>query len=342
MKIRIKNIFVNKDKIINKNEELDRKVEASIKVTKNCNEKINSSVDNIENIKKEDLNLDVDESLQSENTISKNNKKVRAGCASKKRKKESKLYMYFNNLFKNKNNLSRSYYVLLFAMVLLGGGSIYIATKTYNLFNKEEYIVYSSNTNDNNESDNLTDNDSVVAVNMSVEEQSNLTSNFDTISEIETSNKNDSNNANVTNNQVVKKVEPLKFIKPIDGEIQKIYSADKVIYSKTLELWKIHDGIDVSAEIGTYVKAIEKGTIEKVYDDSFLGVTIVINHGQGYKSSYSNLNENTLVKEGQKIVKGQKIGKIGKTAIGEIKDEPHMHFMLYENDNVVDPTYIFK
>ena len=339
MKIRIKNIFVNKDKIINKNEELDRKVEASIKVTKNCNEKINSSVDNIENIEKEnDLDMDVD---VAENIISKNNKKVRAGRTSKKNKKENKLYMYFNNLFRNKNNLSKSYYVLLFAMVLLGGGSIYIASKTYSLFNKEEYSVYSS-TNDNNESDNLTDNDNVVAVNMSVEEQSNLTSNFDTISEIETSNKNDSNNANVTNNQVVKKVEPLKFIKPIDGEIQKIYSDDKVIYSKTLELWKIHDGIDVSAEIGTYVKAIEKGTIEKVYDDSFLGVTIVINHGQGYKSSYSNLNENTLVKEGQKIVKGQKIGKIGKTAIGEIKDEPHMHFMLYENDNVVDPTYIFK
>ena len=36
------------------------------------------------------------------------------------------------------------------------------------------------------------------------------------------------------------------------------------------------------------------------------------------------------------------IGKVSNTAIGEIKDEPHLHFTLFKDNNNVDPTYIFK
>ena len=111
---------------------------------------------------------------------------------------------------------------------------------------------------------------------------------------------------------------------------------------KTLELWKTHDGIDISAQVGTSVKSIEKGTVEKIYEDSFYGFTVVIDHGQGYKSSYSNLDKSINIKEKQTISKGQIIGKIAKTSIGEIKDEPHLHFTLFKDNNNVDPTYIFK
>ena len=134
----------------------------------------------------------------------------------------------------------------------------------------------------------------------------------------------------------------MTFSKPLNGQIQKPYSIDKVIYSKTLELWKTHDGIDISSQIGENVKSIEKGTVEKVYDDSFYGTTVVIDHGQGYKSSYSNLNSKVSVKEKQKVTKGQVIGKVSNTSIGEIKDEAHLHFTLFKDNNNVDPTYIFK
>jgi len=40
---------------------------------------------------------------------------------------------------------------------------------------------------------------------------------------------------------VEKKVEKLIFTVPIEGTIQKMYSIDKVIYSKTLGQWKTHD-----------------------------------------------------------------------------------------------------
>ena len=142
---------------------------------------------------------------------------------------------------------------------------------------------------------------------------------------------------------VTKKVEEkLVFSAPLKGEIQKMYSTDKVIYSKTLEQWKTHDGIDISADEGTEVKSIEKGIVDSVQNDSFYGTTIQIEHKSGYRSVYCNLDENVYVSVGDSVIKGQKIGKVGNTSIGEYLDDPHLHFMLYLNDESINPTYIFQ
>ena len=138
----------------------------------------------------------------------------------------------------------------------------------------------------------------------------------------------------------VKKVqEQLVFTRPVDGEIQKMYSVDKVIYSKTLSQWKTHDGLDITGN--SDVKAIEKGVVDEIYVDSFYGKTIVIEHINGYRSQYSNLDENTYVNVGESVVKGQKIGKVGNTSVGEYLDEPHLHFMLFLNDKSINPTYLY-
>ena len=142
---------------------------------------------------------------------------------------------------------------------------------------------------------------------------------------------------------VTKKVEEkLVFSPPLNGEIQKMYSLDKVIYSKTLEQWKTHDGIDISADEGTEVKSIEKGVVDSIQNDSFYGTTIQIEHKSGYRSVYCNLDENVYVSVGDSVIKGQKIGKVGNTSIGEYLDDPHLHFMLYLNDESINPTYIFQ
>ncbi len=140
----------------------------------------------------------------------------------------------------------------------------------------------------------------------------------------------------------VEEKEKLVFIPALEGEVQKMYSIDKVIYSKTLQQWKTHDGIDISPSGSNVVKAIEKGVVDSVYNDSFYGMTVKIEHIDGYISVYSNLDKNVYVNVGESVSKGQKIGKVGSTAIGEASDEPHLHFMLYLNNNVVNPTYIFK
>jgi murein DD-endopeptidase MepM/ murein hydrolase activator NlpD len=108
-----------------------------------------------------------------------------------------------------------------------------------------------------------------------------------------------------------------------------------------LAQWKTHDGLDISASSSKEVKAIEKGVVEDVYDDSFYGKTIVIEHINGYRSEYSNLDENVFVNIGESVVKGQKIGKVGNTAVGEYLDDEHLHFMIFLNDKSINPTYLY-
>lgn len=264
-----------------------------------------------------------------------NIKRRRKGACVKDNKKIS-LKECFQNLFRNKGNLSKGYYVLLFGMLVLGTASVAITFKAYNLFAREDYELYAQNSN--NEENN------VVSTISSIDENANEGRNLvnSNAAEAKKSETKSSSNINTTKTQNKVTVKPLSFSKPLNGQIQKPYSIDKVIYSKTLELWKTHDGIDISSQIGENVKSIEKGTVEKVYDDSFYGTTVVIDHGQGYKSSYSNLNSKVSVKEKQTVTKGQVIGKVSNTSIGEIKDEAHLHFTLFKDNNNVDPTYIFK
>lgn len=264
-----------------------------------------------------------------------NIKRRRKGACVKDNKKIS-LKECFQNLFRNKGNLSKGYYVLLFGMLVLGTASVAITFKAYNLFAKEDYELYAQNSD--NEGNN------VVSTISSIDENANEGRNLvnSNAAEAKKSETKSSSNTNITKTQNKVTVKPLSFSKPLNGQVQKPYSIDKVIYSKTLELWKTHDGIDISSQIGENVKSIEKGTVEKVYDDSFYGTTVVIDHGQGYKSSYSNLNSKVSVKEKQTVTKGQVIGKVSNTSIGEIKDEAHLHFTLFKDNNNVDPTYIFK
>ena len=268
--------------------------------------------------------------------INEENIKRRRKGAYVKDNKKINLKECFDNLFRNKGNLSKGYYVLLFGMLVLGTASVAITFKAYNLFAKEDYELYAQN------SDNEENN--VVSTISSIDENANEGENLvnSNAAEDKRCETKGSSNTNTTKTKNKVTVKPLTFSKPLNGQIQKPYSIDKVIYSKTLELWKTHDGIDISSQIGENVKSIEKGTVEKVYDDSFYGTTVVIDHGQGYKSSYSNLNSKVSVKEKQTVTKGQVIGKVSNTSIGEIKDEAHLHFTLFKDNNNVDPTYIFK
>ena len=268
--------------------------------------------------------------------INEENIKRRRKGAYVKDNKKINIKKSLENLFRNKGNLSKGYYVLLFGMLVLGTASVAITFKAYNLFAKEDYDFYEQS------SDNEENN--VVSTISSIDENANEGRNLvnSNAAEAKKSETKSSSNTNITKTQNKVTVKPLSFSKPLNGQIQKPYSIDKVIYSKTLELWKTHDGIDISSQIGENVKSIEKGTVEKVYDDSFYGTTVVIDHGQGYKSSYSNLNSKVSVKEKQKVTKGQVIGKVSNTSIGEIKDEAHLHFTLFKDNNNVDPTYIFK
>lgn len=133
-----------------------------------------------------------------------------------------------------------------------------------------------------------------------------------------------------------------EFIMPVEGEIARGFAKDSLIYSETLEEWITHLGIDIKADRTTVVKAAEGGNIFAIKNDPRYGLTVVIEHVNGYKTVYSNLLTTEFVKEGEKVEKGQSIGTVGNSAAFEIVDEPHLHFEILKDEIQVDPNIFLK
>lgn len=148
---------------------------------------------------------------------------------------------------------------------------------------------------------------------------------------------------NTVENTTVKQEEKtLEFSAPVAGEIIKDFATDNLIYSKTLEEWTTHSGIDIKAEKMSIVMAAEEGKIETIKNDPRYGLTITIAHQDGFKTIYSNLLSTEFVKEGEEVEKGQTIGTVGETSSFEIADEPHLHFEMYKEGEAVNPTIYLK
>lgn len=134
----------------------------------------------------------------------------------------------------------------------------------------------------------------------------------------------------------------LKFTKPVEGEISKEYAQENLVYSETLQEWVTHSGIDIEADKTTVVKSAEKGTVKTIKNDPRYGLTIVVEHANGYKTVYANLLTSEFVVEGEKVEKGQSLGTVGNTAVFEIADEPHLHFEILKDSMPVNPSDFIK
>jgi murein DD-endopeptidase MepM/ murein hydrolase activator NlpD len=96
-----------------------------------------------------------------------------------------------------------------------------------------------------------------------------------------------------------------------------------------------NDGINMSVPLGTEVHAAESGVV--AYAGSELkgyGNLVLLRHDNGWVTAYAH-NDELLVKRGDKVTRGQVIGKAGKT--GTV-DQPQVHFELRQGSKPVDPT----
>ena len=124
---------------------------------------------------------------------------------------------------------------------------------------------------------------------------------------------------------------------PVFGEITLDYAMNKLIYSKTLEDWRTHSGIDISSSRGTAVKAAADGFVYQIKNDPRFGYTIILSHADGVKTIYSNLASVDSVVTNQNVKKGDVIGSIGNTALFETAEPAHLHFEVLINDEYADP-----
>ncbi len=132
------------------------------------------------------------------------------------------------------------------------------------------------------------------------------------------------------------------FIKPVDGEISKQYAKDNLLYSETLEEWTTHLGIDIKADKTTVVKAAADGKVKSIKNDPRYGLTIIIEHQNGYETLYANLLTSEFVQVGEEVKQGQSIGTVGNTATFEIVDDAHLHFEISKNNETLDPNEYIK
>lgn len=132
---------------------------------------------------------------------------------------------------------------------------------------------------------------------------------------------------------------PTVRVRPVMGYISREYSADELIYTPTMNDFRTHTGIDLASDVGTPVSALADGVVADVYDDPFMGTTVVLKHAGGLVSSYSNLSSE-LPKEiavGATVSVGSIIGGIGETAIIESAEAPHVHLEVYLDEQCVNP-----
>jgi septal ring factor EnvC (AmiA/AmiB activator) len=118
---------------------------------------------------------------------------------------------------------------------------------------------------------------------------------------------------------------------PVEGTIVYRFGRD-TLPSGGIIRW---NGVGIAAPVGTPVKAVESGKVRLVGQFGTYGLTIVLEHGNGYYSVYSHL-ETADVKLGNAVSKGGVIGKVG----GENSDYgPHLHFEIRGDKQIaLDPT----
>ena len=131
--------------------------------------------------------------------------------------------------------------------------------------------------------------------------------------------------------------QPEKRLKPVEGEALNTFAADRLSYNETTRDWRLHEGIDLKAELGQDVYCAMDGTVVTVYDDKSLGTTVVVRHNDGFTTHYANLDENVPVQAGQNVQAGTVLGTVGSTACSETASGPHLHFAVYSSHQPLDP-----
>ena len=130
------------------------------------------------------------------------------------------------------------------------------------------------------------------------------------------------------------------FVMPVAGEVLTAFSDTQPIFSPTFGDWRVHAAVDIAGELGTPVRSVAQGTVTAIESDLMWGTTVIISHADGYESRYCNLGAKPTVSVGTRVEVGQVIGSIGQTAQAEVNQAPHLHFVLYQDGDPVDPQTV--
>lgn len=105
-----------------------------------------------------------------------------------------------------------------------------------------------------------------------------------------------------------------------------------------------HHGIDIAAESGTPVHAVERGEVRRSYYSNSYGNVVFLTHPNGMETVYAHL-QNRSVDEGEFVEQGEKIGEVGNTGRS---NGSHLHLEVHngawdrDKSLAIDPMRVLK
>ena len=123
---------------------------------------------------------------------------------------------------------------------------------------------------------------------------------------------------------------PLKFAAPVTSH----FSTHR--FHPILKTFRAHLGTDYAAPVGTPVQTIGEGRVVFAGRKGGAGNLVQVQHSNGYETSYMHLSR-VLVRSGQRVSQGQKIGLVGMTGLAT---GPHLDFRIQHNGQFLNFEHV--
>jgi murein DD-endopeptidase MepM/ murein hydrolase activator NlpD len=120
-------------------------------------------------------------------------------------------------------------------------------------------------------------------------------------------------------------------IMPTQGWLSSAFSSMRA--HPILHIARPHEGIDVTAPMGSPIEAPAGGIVTDAGWESGYGNTVTISHGFGIETKFAHASK-LLVRTGQRVSRGQRIALVGNSGLAT---GPHLHYEVHVKGRPVDP-----